>query len=116
VHPGSRWYHPGRRSLFLTERGETPCVIGNREAAMSYVKSEADRAAIAQLKETRAVDFDAVGAALSKFSATEVELEDGEYRFCGTMSRYVVLYRLGTNVGPIEEIQGLREIAHELNG
>jgi hypothetical protein len=82
---------------------------------MSNHSSEADRAILAELRQSNAIDFEAVGAALAKFGTSEfADIDDDGFRFCGTMMRYTVLFKFGPGLGPVSETGGLEEVAAEL--
>ena len=65
----------------------------------------------ANLLETRAVDFEAIGAALSKYGPqfATISDDDGWENFCLTMKLFVWVYRRPRGPLALEDLSGLRE-------
>jgi hypothetical protein len=86
--------------------------------------SDAEQALVSELVEAGAVNFDALGSALSKHGpqlAREAVASPGSRSFpepwdvfCGTMRHYVRIYRLGPVVGGLEDLGQLRQVGREL--
>jgi hypothetical protein len=68
------------------------------------------------LLETKAVDFEAIGAAVAKIGPSVAIYGDGEDWFCGTMRTFVRLFRLPGPRGPVGDLGSLANVAGELRG
>jgi hypothetical protein len=61
--------------------------------------------------DTKAVDFTAIGKAVSELGPTAALSDDPWDLFCGTMRRFVRVYILDTPQVPVlEDLQGLRNV------
>jgi hypothetical protein len=78
--------------------------------------SESEREIVTTLLDSAAVNFEAIGTALAKHGPSAVVALDGEEVFCGSMRRYVRVYRLAGEQAPLEDLAKLREIGTELGG
>ncbi len=79
--------------------------------------SETEREIVKTLLDTAAVDFKAIGEALSRYGPSAATALDFEDVFCGTMRRFVRVFRLAGEVQvPLEELARLREVSGELHG
>ncbi|HEY5277495.1 MAG TPA: hypothetical protein VIK38_13370, partial [Coriobacteriia bacterium] len=76
-----------------------------------------DREIVAELIDSGAVNFQAIGAAVAKFGPSVALDGWGDDWFCGTMRLFIRIYRLPGPVGPLADIGALREqIGQELRG
>lgn len=77
-----------------------------------------EREVVTTLIKTKAVDFEALGAALAKFGPQVALTQYGDDWFCGTMRWFVRFYRL-PDPRPFARMQDLAElretVAPELN-
>lgn len=80
------------------------------------IESNSGRELVAHLIETKAVDFEAIGRALGQFGASAAVDWDGEDIFCGTMRRFVNVFRLADLGSELEQLADLRVAAAELRG
>jgi hypothetical protein len=69
-----------------------------------------EREVIGSLLETKAVDFEALGAAIAKFGPQIAMYPDDEDWFCGTMKWFIRFYRLPDPRGPIFAMQDLSQL------
>lgn len=77
---------------------------------MSTGFSEAERQIVSTLLETKAVDFEALGAAVAKHGADATFNLDGEDVFCGTMRRFIRTFRLNDVGNPVENLAELSRL------
>lgn len=76
-----------------------------------------DREIVQDLLDSGAVNFQAIGATVSKFGPSVALDGWGDDWFCGTMRMFIRLYRLPGPIGPLGDIGVLREqIGPELRG
>jgi hypothetical protein len=76
-----------------------------------------DRELVAELIDSGAVNFEAIGAAVAKFGPSAALDGWGDDWFCGTMRLFIRLYRLPGPLGPLGDLGALREeIGQELRG
>jgi hypothetical protein len=71
-----------------------------------------EREVVSTLIETKAVDFEALGAALAKYGPQASLSIDGDDWFCGTMKWFIRFYRI-PDPGPwsrMEDLAQLREV------
>jgi hypothetical protein len=68
------------------------------------------------LIDTKAVNFEAIGAAVAKFGASATLALDGEDWFCGTMRRFIRLFRITDQPAPLETLAELQQIAKQIKG
>ena len=86
----------------------------NAEAKRS---ARLDRQVVAELIDSGAVNFEAIGAAVAKFGPSAALDGWGDDWFCGTMRLFIRIYRLPGPLGPLGDIGALREeIGQELRG
>ena len=78
--------------------------------------SQAEREIVKTLVDTKAVNFDALGSALAKFGPTAALNLEGEDFFCGTMRRFVHVFRVRDPGVNVMDIEGLRGVSGELGG
>jgi hypothetical protein len=78
--------------------------------------TDAEREVVTQLLDTKAVNFEAIGAAFAKFGPTAALRLEGEDVFCGTMKRFVRVFRLRDELAELENIAQLRQLSGELRG
>jgi len=79
--------------------------------------TEAERQIVTALIESQAVNFEALGTALAKYGANATLQLDGEDWFCGTMRRFIRVYRLADNVLPaLETLAELRAVSKDIQG
>ena len=71
---------------------------------------------IKSLIDTKAVNFEAIGSAFAKQAGNATLLLDGEDFFCGTMRRFIRLYRLNDTLGSLEQLGELQKIGTEMRG
>ena len=69
-----------------------------------------EREVIGSLIETKAVDFEALGAAIAKFGPQIAMYPDDDDWFCGTMKWFIRFYRLPDPRGPIFAMQDLSQL------
>lgn len=78
-------------------------------------RSEMDRQIVQTLLDTKAVDFEAIGAAVAKFGPTVALEGDGDDNFCWTMRYFVRLFVLPGPLTRMDDLGALRgEVAPEL--
>ena len=76
-----------------------------------------DRELVAELIDSGAVNFEAIGAAVAKYGPSAALDGWGDDWFCGTMRLFIRLYRLPGPFGPLGDIGALREqVGQELRG
>ncbi len=78
--------------------------------------SEAERLVVTALLETKAVSFEALGGIIAKHGATATLQLDGEDVFCGTMRRFIRIFRLRDELAGLESLAELSKIQGELRG
>jgi len=83
---------------------------------MSKGFSEAERQIVTALIETNAVNFEALGAVLAKNGASATLNLDGEDWFCGTMRRFIRVFRLADNITSLEDLANLSRVNREMQG
>lgn len=66
------------------------------------------------LLDSKAVNFEAIGAAVAKYGATATVTLDYEDLFCGTMRRFIRLYRIADAGSPVEDLPTLQGVSSEL--
>lgn|SRR5262249_6281410 len=89
----------------------------SRRIEMGRGFTEAERQIVTALIESQAVNFEALGAALAKYGANATLQLDGEDWFCGTMRRFIRVYRLADNVLPaLETLAELRAVSRDIQG
>ncbi|HEY1626343.1 MAG TPA: hypothetical protein VGG16_21370 [Streptosporangiaceae bacterium] len=81
--------------------------MGTEETARS-------RAIVERLIESKAVDFEAIGRTLAEFGPSAALTMEGDDLFCGTMRRFVNVYRLADVTSELEQLSALREAGREL--
>jgi hypothetical protein len=78
--------------------------------------TEYERQIVTRLIESKGVNFEAIGAALAKFGPSALVNLNGEDVFCGTMRRFVRMYRLRDELADCENLAELRQVGSELRG
>ncbi len=78
--------------------------------------TEAEREVVKMLIDTKAVDFQAIGTAVAKHGASAVLALDGEDVFCGTMRRFIRVFRIHDQAGELDQIKELATVAGEVRG
>jgi hypothetical protein len=81
---------------------------------MSKGFSESERQIVTALIESKAVDFEALGMMLAKNGANATLNLDGEDWFCGTMRRFIRIFRLNDNILQVENLAELGAIGREI--
>ena len=76
--------------------------------------SEAEREVVTALIDSKAVDFEALGSMVAKHGARATLQFDGEDIFCGTMRRFVRVFRLRDELAGLEQLADLRELADKV--
>ncbi len=66
------------------------------------------------LLASKAVNFEAIGATVAKYGASAAVTLDYEDVFCGTMRRFIRLYRIADAGSPVEDLPGLQGVSSEL--
>lgn len=69
----------------------------------------ANRELVSELTNNGAVNFEVIGQTLAKFGPRAAMEFDGEDWFCGTMRRFVRVYRLGGDSLDLEDLGRLRD-------
>jgi hypothetical protein len=86
-------------------------------SAESKRAARLDREVVAELIDSGAVNFEAIGAAVAKYGPSVALDGWGDDWFCGTMRLFIRLYRLPGPRGPLGDIGALREeLGQELRG
>jgi hypothetical protein len=83
---------------------------------MAIETSREGREVVAHLIESKAVDFEAIGRAVAQYGPVAALEWDGEDFFCGTMRRFVNVYRLADVSSELESLAALRSATGELRG
>lgn len=68
------------------------------------------------LIETKAVDFQSMGTAIAKFGAAAAVSLDYEDVFCGTMRRFIRVFRLRDDIASLEGLAELQKVSREVGG
>jgi len=71
---------------------------------------------VTALIDTKAVDFQAIGKAFAEHGASATLGLDGEDWFCGTMRRFIRLYRINDPGIPVEQLGELQQMNSEIGG
>ena len=69
---------------------------------------------VKKLLDSKAVDFAAIGKAVAEIGPSLAFADEPWEGFCGTMRRFVVLYRVSNPGTPVEQLPGLNAAAAEL--
>ena len=70
---------------------------------------------VKRILDTKAVDFAAIGKAVTELGPSASLADDPWDIFCGTMRRFVRLFIIdGPTVGPVEDLGALRNAVEEL--
>lgn len=67
------------------------------------------------LLDTKAVNFEAIGAAVAKYGASATVSLDFEDVFCGTMRRFIRVYRIVDPGTPVDDLPTLQGVSSELS-
>jgi hypothetical protein len=78
--------------------------------------SEAEREVVTALLETKAVNFEALGSIVAQHGARATLHFDGEDVFCGTMRRFIRVFRLRDELVVLEQLAELSEINAKVRG
>jgi hypothetical protein len=78
---------------------------------MSRARTSTEHEIAKALIETRGVDFEKIGAVISKFGAAAALAADGDEIWCGTMRTMVRILRLRDPLGPVEQLGELQQLA-----
>jgi hypothetical protein len=76
----------------------------------------AERAIVSTLLDSKAVDFEAIGKSLAEHGPSAALTLDGEDVFCGTMRRFIRVFRINDPQVQVQDLGGLRELGGELRG
>jgi hypothetical protein len=66
---------------------------------------------VKKLIDSKAVDFGAIGKAVTELGPSLAMSDDPWENFCGTMRRFIVLYRLRDVANPVENLAELSKVA-----
>jgi hypothetical protein len=83
---------------------------------MSRHFTAAEHKIVTALIETKAVDFQAIGNAFAEHGASATLALDGEDFFCGTMRRFIRIYRINDPSVPVEQLGELQQLKSEIAG
>ena len=78
--------------------------------------TEAERQIVTALIETKALDFKALGDVFAKHGPSATFALDGEDVFCGTMRRFIRVFRLADNMLNVEQLADLSKISTDIQG
>ena len=78
--------------------------------------SEAEREIVTALLETKAVNFEALGAIVARHGDRITLHLDGEDAFCGTMRRFARVLRLRDELAGLEHLAELKELNTKMRG
>jgi hypothetical protein len=81
---------------------------------MSASKSLRHEEIVRTLVEAKAVDFAAIGKAFEEIGPSLAVLDEPWEGFCGTMRRFIILYKIGNPGVPVEELAALKAVSNEL--
>ncbi len=77
--------------------------------------TEFEREIVTTLVDSKSVDFGAIGAAFAKVGPGAAFQLDGEDVFCGTMRRFIRVFRLRDSMVELEGLAELRQVSEELH-
>jgi hypothetical protein len=77
--------------------------------------SNANNDVVKALLDAKAVNFESIGAVVAKYGANAVVSLDYEDVFCGTMRRFVHLFRVPTTGTPVEDLPSLSNVSSQLS-
>jgi hypothetical protein len=83
---------------------------------MSRARTATEQEIAKALIETKGVDFEKIGAVISKFGAAASLAADGDEIWCGTMRTLVRVLRLRDPVGPVEQLGELQQLGASVRG
>jgi hypothetical protein len=66
------------------------------------------------LLDAKAVNFEAIGTVVAKYGASAVTSLDYEDVFCGTMRRYIRVYRIQEVGSEVEDLPALGSVGAQL--
>jgi hypothetical protein len=69
---------------------------------------------VKKLLDSKAVDFAAVGKAVAEIGPVLALADEPWEGFCGTMRRFIILYRVFNPGAPVEDLQGLGQASSEI--
>ena len=69
---------------------------------------------VKKVLDSKAVDFAAMGKIVAELGPSAALLDEPWDHFCGTMRRFVHIYRISTPVTPVEDLGELASGAREL--
>jgi hypothetical protein len=78
--------------------------------------TETERQIVTALIDSKAVNFEALGQALAEHGPTATLYLDGEDWFCGTMRRFIRIFRLPDPLPPLEGLAELQAVEREMQG
>lgn len=78
--------------------------------------SATEQEIVKALIDTKAVNFEALGAAFAKHGAAATFALSGEDFFCGTVRRFIRVFRIVDQTASLEQIAELRNIGSEIKG
>ena len=76
--------------------------------------SAAEQEIVKALIDTKAVDFEAIGRAFVEHGASATLNLSGEDFFCGTIRRFIRVYRLNDTVNVVEQLGELQQLRGEM--
>lgn len=81
---------------------------------MSESKQVNHQEIVKKLLDSKAVDFAAIGKAVTEIGPSLAVADEPWEGFCGTMRRFIVLYRVFNPGTPVEQLPGLSAASPEL--
>lgn len=69
---------------------------------------------VRQLLASKAVDFNAIGKVVAEVGPALALADEPWEGFCGTMRRFLVLYRVYNPGLPVEQLEGLGSVSAEV--
>lgn len=69
---------------------------------------------VRQLLASKAVDFNAIGKVVAEVGPALALADEPWEGFCGTMRRFLVLYRIYNPGSPVEQLEGLGAVSAEV--
>jgi len=71
---------------------------------------------VKQLLSTKAVDFAAIGKAVTELGPSIAVADEPWEGFCGTMRRFIIVYRINSPSLPVEDLNQLGAAGQQLRG
>jgi hypothetical protein len=75
-----------------------------------------EREIVSKILESKAIDFQALGAVIGEVASDMIFRLDGEEGICGTMRRFVRVMWLNNPVAQLEQLEELQQVVSELHG